>query len=291
MAGVILSIILPVLLTVLVGFCWARSGRKLQSPDLTALIGDVATPCLVISTFQKTHVSPADFSAMATAAASCIVLFATAGAIVLKIARLPLRTFLPSIAFPNAGNLGLPVALYAFGDTGLGYAIVFFSISSVANYTFGQAIAAGAANWGGLARLPILYATAIGVGLSLLSVELPRWLGATLNLLGSLTVPLMLLLLGASISGLGVASARRAAFIASVRIGIGAAVGFGVAAAFGLTGPMRAVLVLQAANPVAVYNYLFALRWNNQPEEVAGVVVVSTLAAVATIPLLLMVLI
>jgi hypothetical protein len=50
---------------------------------------------------------------------------------------------------------------------------------------------------------------------------------------------------------------------------------------------MRAVLILQCANPVAVYNYLFAQKWNNQPEEVAGVVVLSTLVSVATIPLLL----
>jgi predicted permease len=44
---------------------------------------------------------------------------------------------------------------------------------------------------------------------------------------------------------------------------------------------------MQSANPVAVYNYLFAQRWNNEPEEVAGVVVLSTVISIATIPLLL----
>jgi predicted permease len=39
--------------------------------------------------------------------------------------------------------------------------------------------------------------------------------------------------------------------------------------------------------PVAVFNYLFALRWNNQPEEIAGIVVVSTLASIVTTPALL----
>ena len=46
-------------------------------------------------------------------------------------------------------------------------------------------------------------------------------------------------------------------------------------------------LLLQCAMPVAVNNYLFALRWNNNPEEVAGTVVVSTLASVVTLPALL----
>ena len=75
--------------------------------------------------------------------------------------------------------------------------------------------------------------------------------------------------------------------ISVVRIVLGGLVGIAVAALFGLTGPMRAVLILQCANPVAIYNYLFAQRWNNQPEEVAGVVILSTLLSLLSIPMLL----
>jgi len=102
-----------------------------------------------------------------------------------------------------------------------------------------------------------------------------------------MTVPLMLLMLGSSLSLLKVGSFGRATIVSVIRIGLGAAVGILVAWIFGLTGPMRAVLILQCANPVAVYNYLFAQRWNNQPEEVAGVVVISTLLSILTIPFLL----
>jgi hypothetical protein len=209
------------------------------------------------------------------------------GALLLWIFRLRIRTFLPSIAFPNAGNLGLPVSLYAFGTEGLGYAIAFFSMSLVANFTVGQAIAAGQANWRGLIRLPILYSVAIGILLSLSGATLPQWAKTTVGLIGDMTVPLMLLMLGSSLSLLKVTAFWRAALVSSIRIGFGAAIGITVAAVFGLTGSMRAVLILQCANPVAVYNYLFAQRWNNQPEEVAGVVVLSTLFSIVTIPLLL----
>ena len=54
-----------------------------------------------------------------------------------------------------------------------------------------------------------------------------------------------------------------------------------------MTGTARAALILQASMPVAVYNYLFAQMWDNEPAEIAGLVVVSTLLSVATIPLLL----
>jgi hypothetical protein len=39
--------------------------------------------------------------------------------------------------------------------------------------------------------------------------------------------------------------------------------------------------------PAAVFNYLFALRWDNDPAEVAGIVVVSTLITIVSAPTLL----
>jgi malate permease and related proteins len=287
MIAVVLSIVLPVVLTTAVGFLWSRWGHPLNSKDVTELVGNVATPCLIVSTFQTSKLSFEALAAMAGATALCIVLFAAIGAMILRAAGLSLRTFLPSISFPNAGNLGLPLSLYAFGPEGLGYAIAYFSVSSVANFTLGQMIAAGKANWAGLVRQPILYAVLIGVALAYAQVQLPAWAGTTVSLIGSLTVPLMLLMLGSALSRLKVAAFGRALFVSLVRLDMGAAVGIGVATALGLTGNLRAVLILQAANPVAVYNYFFAQRWENEPEAVAGVVVLSTLLAILTVPLLL----
>jgi hypothetical protein len=287
MFQVIAPVVAPILITALIGYLASRRGYRIDSREMTVLIGDVATPCLVINTFQSTRLSFESFIGMAAAAGTAIVLFAGIGSVLLLLFRLRIRTFLPAISFPNAGNLGLPVALYAFGAEGLGYAIAFFATSSVANFTLGQSIAAGRANWRALIRMPLLYAVAIGVLLSFTSLELPQWMRATVALVGNMTVPLMLLMLGSSLSVLRVASMPRALIVSAIRIGMGACVGLAVAWAYGLTGTMRAVLVMQCANPVAVYNYFFAQRWNNQPEEVAGVVVLSTLLATVTIPLFL----
>ena len=72
-----------------------------------------------------------------------------------------------------------------------------------------------------------------------------------------------------------------------MRIGVGFLVGWGAAEAFGFTGVERGVLILQCSMPVAVFNFLFAERYNNQPEEVAGMVVISTVLSFATLPFLL----
>ena len=69
---------------------------------------------------------------------------------------------------------------------------------------------------------------------------------------------------------------------------MGVAVGFAVAAVFNLDGAARAIVIIQSAMPVAVSSYLFAEKFNRKPEEVAGMVVVSTAVSFVTLPLLLL---
>ena len=287
MISTVLAAVLPVLLTALIGFVWVRSGRSIEASVMTPLVADIGTPCLVFATLSKAVIPPWAFAEMAAATALSLLTFVAVGMVILKATGLKIRTYLPALSFPNTGNLGLPLSLYAFGQSGLSYAIAFFSIASVANYTIGQAIAAGRADWRFMIRMPLLHAVWLGIVVALFRIELPLWLGNTVSLLGGLTIPIMLLMLGSSLARLRVAAFPRAVAISALRLSMGAAVGFAVAALFGLEGTARAVLIMQCAMPVAVYSYLFAQRWNNEPEEVAGLVVVSTLASVATIPTLL----
>jgi hypothetical protein len=58
---------------------------------------------------------------------------------------------------------------------------------------------------------------------------------------------------------------------------------------FGLEGTKRGVVLIESAMPVAVFNYLLAARYDRHPDEIAGAIVISTLASFATLPLLLLV--
>jgi malate permease and related proteins len=290
MIETILGAIVPVLLTASIGYAWTRAGRNVDSHSLTLLVTEIGTPFLVFSTFARTAIPPGAFAASAAASAAILVGFVLAAALILRLLRLPWRTYLPALAFPNTGNLGLPLALYAFGPEGLSYAIVFFTLCSLTNFTAGQAIAAGSIRWRAILRMPIIYAAVLGVGVSVLGIALPPWLANTVSLLGSITVPLMLLMLGVSLGNLRIAAFPRALMLATLRIGMGVGIGFAVTTLFGLHGVAKEALIQQSAMPVAVFNYLFALRWDNQPEEIAGLVVVSTFLAIITTPALLYVL-
>ena len=106
------------------------------------------------------------FAATAAASLTILIGFLIVASVVLKLCGLSLRTYLPSMAFPNTGNLGLPLALYAFGPEGLAYAIVFLCFTSVMNFTIGQAIAAGTMSWRAIISMPIIYAVALGLAVS-----------------------------------------------------------------------------------------------------------------------------
>ncbi|HEY8578247.1 MAG TPA: AEC family transporter, partial [Beijerinckiaceae bacterium] len=108
------------------------------------------------------------------------------------------------------------------------------------------------------------------------------------QLLGSITVPLMLLSLGHALASLKFASFGRSSVFAAARLLGGFGIGWLVATGLGLEGAARGVVVIQSAMPSAVLNYLFAARYGNDPQEVAGVVVLSTLMSIVALPVFLM---
>jgi len=287
LVGDIASIIAPVVIVALIGFLWARSGSKFDTGMITQIVMMVGTPCLVLDTFLRVRPSAEVFGEMALAGLGLFAGFTLLALAVLLPARLSLRDYLGALVFPNMGNMGLPLALFAFGEQGLALAIVLFCMSSVGNFTIGSAIAAGRMDPKSMARMPILYAVAVALALSMSGYEPPLWFVNTAALLGGLTIPLMLVALGVSLARLKPRGLAKSALLSLVRMGGGFAVGLGVAWLFGLEGAARGVLIMHATMPTAVFNYLFAERYGRAAPEVAGMVMVSTLLSFVTLPLLL----
>ena len=135
--------------------------------------------------------------------------------------------------------------------------------------------------------MPMLYAITIGLVGSYFQIHLPTWFANTIGLVGGLTIPVMLLMLGGTLARLQIATLSRAIGLSALRIGAGTIIGVIVANLFHLPDTAKSVLILQCAMPVAVYCYLYAERWECDPEEVAGLVFLSTVASVITVPALL----
>jgi predicted permease len=286
--GILLDVVGPVFIIAAVGYGWARSGKTFDSFFVALVVNGISTPCLVLDTFTRAGLAPAALTEMALASALCLSLAAVSGWALVRGMGLPVRTYLPSLIWTNGGNMGLPLCLFAFGERGLGLAIACFAVSSVSNYTFGQALAAGGLGFRQVLKMPMMWALALTFVLLNWDIQLPVSVGRAVNLLGAITVPLMLLSLGYALASLNVASFGRNSFFAAVRLLGGFAIGWLVAWGLELEGVARGVLIIQSAMPAAVLNYLFAARYNNDPQEVAGVVVISTLMSVVALPLFLL---
>jgi hypothetical protein len=287
MTAALFSIVAPVFVCAGIGFAWERFGRRFDVEFVTTLVTAIGAPCLVFHTLTHLAVEPATFAAMAAAAVGALVVSAAVGGAVVVAAGLPLRAFLPPLIWPNSGNMGLPLNYLAFGDLGLGLAIAVFCVNAVSHFTLGVAIVSGGASLRDLARVPVLYAVALALGFLALGQKPPDWIGNTTRLLGNLTIPMMLIALGVSLARLGVRRIPRSLAFACLRLAMGFAAGVGLAWLLGFEGASRGVLILQTTMPAAVFNYLFAQRYGASPEEVAGIVVLSTALSFATLPLLL----
>jgi predicted permease len=183
--------------------------------------------------------------------------------------------------------LGIPIALYAFGQAGFGYAVAFSAVSLVFNSILSQAVAVGCAQLGILLRTPLIYAIATGVLIQISGVQPPNWVGRGISLVGGFSIPLMLMMVGASVARIKVVTMTRALVFSSLRVIGGAAVGMTVGSLLQLSPVAQNVLILQCAMPVAVLSYIFAQRWNNEPDEIVSLVAVSTWSAAISVPLML----
>jgi predicted permease len=283
----IFAVIAPILFCALIGFIWARTRQPFNQEFVSQLVLWVGSPCLIIGTLGKVDVSAAELAEVAIAVLLMLVSTVCLSLLALKLLNLPVRAFLNSLVFPNTGNMGLPLAMFAFGEQGLALALAIFILVSFSHFSLGVAFLSGGSPIRGSLRSPIVYAGALAMLLILTGYKLPLWLGNTVSLLGQISIPLMIFTLGVSLASLQVGDVKRSTVLALLRLGIGFAVGLAICEGLDLQGAMRGAVLIQSGMPVAVFNYLLALRYQQQPQAVAGVVVISTLISFITLPALL----
>lgn len=285
------ALLLPVAACASVGAFWALRRRSYPADFVAGLATAVATPALVFHTLLTTRLDDAVLLQLALAVLMGLAAAALVAAAGLRLARLPVRALLPSATFPNSGNLGLPVAQLAFGDTGLAVAVAFFAICSLVQHTAGVWVLDRAPVAAGDARRPrqawphgVAFACAAAVALRLGDVEPPEPVLASARLVGSLTVPLMLLSLGHALATVSRGGIGRGSLVGVIRLVAGLAAGGAVVLLLDLPPAVAGVIALQLLMPVAVVNYMYAARYTRHGELAAGAVLVSTLLFVLLAP-------
>ncbi len=287
MLSAIATIMAPVFICAGIGFLWARSGRSYDLGLITGIVTYIGAPCLIFYSLSTVEIHPKALVDIGLAALISIGAFLVLGSSILAFFGLDQRAFLLPMVFPNVGNIGLPVCYLAFGQEGMALGITMFTVYAVFFMTIGVAIVSRSFAPKAILGMPIIPATLLAVFFLVADIKTPEWLYNTTKLIGDLTIPLMLITLGVSLSQLKVATLKTAVFLAFIRLIIGFGVGFTIVSLMNLTGAAAGVVILQCSMPVAVFCYLFAQMYDQKPEEVAGVVIISTMLGFSVLPALL----
>ena len=282
----IADVIVPVFLIVAVGYGYAR--RK--APDMAVfnrIALDVLAPVLVYSALASKDFRITEHLPLLIGGT---VLILGGGLLAWPVAKLfgaQPRTLVPVVMFNNCGNMGLPLALLAFGPAHFGAAVALFSVSNLFHFSIGARITSASARTRDLLTSPLMIGTALGFVSALTEVRPPDVVLAGFKLLGDALLPMMLFALGVRLTALTREGLALGMLGALARPLIGLAIAVPLAWALGLEGAARGQLLLFAALPPAVMQFMLADRYHQEPDKVGAMIMLGNALAVVFVPLAL----
>ncbi|SDX56175.1 hypothetical protein SAMN05444358_10791 [Ruegeria halocynthiae] len=284
----VLNVVLPVLICAGIGYLLALIRAPFDNKVIGGIVSRVGYPTLIISHLSTTQIAVGTFLDVMTAAALAIAGFGLLGVVALKLMGLPVRAFLTPLMHGNVGNIGLPITLLALGDAGMAYTMGFVVVVLISIFTIGMWIPAGEFSPKKLATTPVIYAVALSLVLMATGYSLPQPVAKSFDILGGLSIPLMLLTLGHTLATLQIRRLGRAVLLTAVHLLMAFVIASMLVWMFGFTGAERGAVILCCLMPSSVATYLFIDQ--HMPEygpDVAGFILVSTLTTILVLPVAL----
>ena len=288
LALTVINITAPVFLLATIGFLWVQFGFEYRVEFVTRLAMTLSVPCLIFAALMKSEVEPSALAALSLASLVAYAMVTVACFLLVKVMGLNVPIFLAPLIFGNTGNVGMPLALFAFGKVGLDYAVVVFAVMAMISFTFGIWLVSGGGSIKKLVQEPMVAATLLGALFLWQGWETPLFLTQSIELVGQIAIPVMLITLGVAVARLETKAMGQAIVLSVIKVLICVGCGWLAAGWFGLDPIAAGVLIVQVATPVAVTSYMIAEKYGqSDAQPVAGLVVASTVLSVITLPLIL----
>lgn len=286
MFAMLFSIIFPVFAVSLLGYLYAR-WRHTELGDANRLNIELFIPALIFSVMSDRSFDVTEYGNLAMAAALVVLLPGLVGWPVAKLLRVQHKTFVPPLMFNNSGNMGLPLAVFAFGEDALPIAMVLFMVENTLHFTVGNWMLIGRLLPMQLLKSPMLWATFLGISFNILDLSLPKPLADSISLVGQIAIPLMLFALGVRVAQTHITEWKLAIVAALIIPVSGIGIALGADFYFRLEEQQMAQLLLFSVLPPAVLNYMLAEQFRQEPEKVASIVLLGNLSALLTVPAVL----
>ncbi len=282
------EVVFPVFFVVGIGYYLGKKNPKIDTKFITNFAANIGTPAMVIYAVTSTGINFEIFRDYFWYYLLAIICFSIVGIINLFLINTKdIIRELPPLIFPNTGNMGLPICLFAYGSQGLGVSASITSLIILMHFTVGVFLADRKFNLDVIIKNPPFYAIIFSAIVLFYEIDMPVFVINTTEWLMYVTIFLILMSLGIALTRLKVFSLNKAIISSITRMFIGPLIGIGLIWFFDLEGFAAGVLLIQCSMPSAVLNYLVGSIYSPKKvvDSVASTIVVSTVMSFITIPI------
>ena len=295
----LLLIVLPAFLIFGAGFIGQKL-LKLDIKSISTMSLYLMLPFLTFDTFYSNELNVEYFymflftCLLALIMMTLTVLFG----FFIKADKTQMSAMLLGTIFPNSGNYGAPVAMFAFGAIGFQYAVIFMVIHAFLMNTIGIFIASyGSEKTTSIKdslmrviKMPVLYGFLFGVLFQLLHIELPSTIQDGISLVGSASIPTVMLILGMQLAEIKPQKfeLKYVNTVTIFRMIISPLLAVVLVNFMPVNDMIKNVYILLAAMPIAANTTLLAVQFNVKPDLTSFTTLVTTLLSLVTIPLTLL---
>ncbi len=295
LGDILIQVLVPIIIMVTAGFILQRR-LNLDTKSINRVVYFILSPCLIYHSIVTLQFDPETTGRSLLFAGLQMLLLGLIAYGLVRYWRYQgglASAFLITTILMNNGNYGLPLNLFAFGETGFGYALVLFMFNAMVGGAISifLAIRGQATAMTALRRTlvqPIIIAMLLGVFSRLTHIAPTGSLMNMVDMAGQAAIPVFLLVLGMTLAQTDIrANLTPVLRLTGVRMILSPILALILGALVGLSGVPYAVAVMQASMPSAVNTIVITNEFDAAPDFTAGAVLMTTLVSVITLPILL----
>jgi len=285
----LLNVLMPTFVVILVGYLFGKIA-KLNMSALVEVSFYIGLPALTFVSMTNTKIILIDATKIWAAALIIMLGCWIIAWVIFKIIRQKHSGLYIPIALMNTRVIPFAIIYLTYGSEGLYAGTLFYIPNILLLCTLGVYVASGK-HWKDsikeVFRVPAIYATLIGLLFNLLDIPVPKLVLEPLSFIGTMVIPLSLLVLGRNLSVVKLTSLPTTLLSSFIRVGVGLLLGFLTVNLFNLSGILRSVVILDSAMPAAVMSVTLATKYNNEEDLVSSVVFFTTISSLVVTPFLL----
>lgn len=289
-----------IILFILIGAGFASKKAKLISDNavkgMTNLVLYLATPCIIISSFQNCPFNSEMLVNLLIMTASVVLIYAGSIAIATCVFRDKDQSrkavYRVATIYSNCGFMSLPLQQAILGSDGVFYGAIYVGIFNIVVWTHGLVTMSGDKKDLSAKKLianPGLIGVAAAIILWGMNIQLPEIIYSPMEYLAALNTPVPMIIIGCQLAGVNFAKAfgnKRDYISSGLRLLVIPALSLFIMYLCGIRGSMLVASVIATSAPSAATTTMFATKYDRDVSLSVSLVSTTTLFSIITMPIM-----